>query len=119
MTPSEVLAPQPAPVSTAESCSVTEWLLSGLRYWATTDEGSLFVGLLVLRRQQGRSKYGTELETHNGRDARVDQLQEALDLYLYAAQEHCERGEICSATRRMQLARELIEELCAELGVEP
>jgi hypothetical protein len=115
VTPAEALAPQPAPVPGEES--VTDWLLTSLDYWGESD-GRL-ASLLRVRRGQGRERYGTELEVDNGRDARVDQLQEAVDLYLYAAQEHIERGEVCTATRRMRLARELVEELCAELGVQP
>jgi hypothetical protein len=41
---------------------------------------------LVLRREAGTEKYGSELKTHNGRRALVDAYQEALDLCLYLKQ---------------------------------
>jgi hypothetical protein len=41
----------------------------------------------------GKAKYGTELMTHNGRDALVDAYQEALDLVMYLKQEIMERGD--------------------------
>ena len=34
----------------------------------------------------GRSKYGTDLQAHNGRDALMDAYQEALDLCMYLRQ---------------------------------
>ena len=34
----------------------------------------------------GRARYGTPLQTHNGRDALVDAYQEALDLVVYLRQ---------------------------------
>jgi hypothetical protein len=44
------------------------------------------------RREFGRSKYGTELMSGNGRDALVDAYQEALDLVMYLKQAILERG---------------------------
>lgn len=41
---------------------------------------------LLQRRQQGMKKYGTELKTENGRDAKMDAYQEALDLVMYLKQ---------------------------------
>ena len=40
----------------------------------------------------GRERYGTPLQTHNGRDALVDAYQEALDLVVYLRQAIEERG---------------------------
>ena len=40
----------------------------------------------------GRQRYGTPLQTHNGRDALVDAYQEALDLVVYLRQAIEERG---------------------------
>jgi hypothetical protein len=80
MTAAELLAPQPAPTSAERSRSVTDWMLE--------EQGMPpeLVELLVARREQGRARYGTELETHNGRDPRVDALQEAVDLIVYLGQ---------------------------------
>lgn len=47
---------------------------------------------LQQRRQYGVQKYGTELESHNGRDALLDAYQEALDLVMYLRQALMERG---------------------------
>lgn len=44
------------------------------------------IALIRQRTQLGRTRYGTQLQTHNGRDARVDALQEALDLCQYLMQ---------------------------------
>ena len=49
------------------------------------------VWLLVLkdmedRRTHGIDKYGTPLQTHNGRDPLIDAYQEALDLCVYLRQ---------------------------------
>jgi hypothetical protein len=53
--------------------------------------------LVVLLRERsdfGLRKYGTRLETFNGRDAHLDLLQELLDLFVYAHQAHMERAEL-------------------------
>lgn len=41
----------------------------------------------------GRERYGTPLQTNNGRDALVDAYQEALDLVVYLRQAIAERAE--------------------------
>lgn len=46
---------------------------------------------LMQRVTAGRQRYGTELQTYNGRDALVDAYQEALDLCLYLRQAILER----------------------------
>ena len=46
---------------------------------------------LVDRANVGKQKYGTFLETHNGRDALMDAYQEALDLVMYLKQALMER----------------------------
>lgn len=43
------------------------------------------------RREMGIAKYGTPLQTHNGRDALMDAYQEALDLVMYLRQAIAER----------------------------
>lgn len=43
------------------------------------------------RRQYGVTKYGTELQAGNGRDALTDAYQEALDLVMYLRQLLLER----------------------------
>lgn len=40
----------------------------------------------------GVNKYGTELQTYNGRDALMDAYQEALDLVMYLKQALMERS---------------------------
>ena len=56
-----------------------------------TTEGKVKVLDLVLkdltdRAEVGKERYGTYLETHNGRDALMDAYQEALDLSMYIRQ---------------------------------
>ena len=41
----------------------------------------------------GRKKYGTTLQSHNGRDALMDAYQEACDLVFYLRQVIAERDE--------------------------
>jgi hypothetical protein len=58
--------------------------------------GRQTVGLAVLadllaRMEAGQQRYGTLLETHNGRDALMDAYQEALDLCMYLRQAIMER----------------------------
>lgn len=43
------------------------------------------------RVEAGYAKYGTYLQTHNGRDALTDAYQEAIDLVMYLAQMLMER----------------------------
>jgi hypothetical protein len=43
------------------------------------------------RAEAGKVRYGTYLETENGRDALIDAYQEALDLCMYLRQEIEER----------------------------
>lgn len=45
------------------------------------------------RDAEGRRKYSTPLQSHNGRDPLVDALQEALDLRVYMEQAYVESGE--------------------------
>ena len=51
----------------------------------------LVVRDLVDRAEAGKKKYGTYLETGNGRDALIDAYQEALDLCMYFRQAKKER----------------------------
>lgn len=44
------------------------------------------------RAEAGRKRYGSYLETHNGRDSLWDAYQEALDLAMYLRQVILERG---------------------------
>ena len=46
---------------------------------------------LAERQRIGIRKYGTKLQTHNGRDALMDAYEEALDLCQYLKQEIMER----------------------------
>ncbi len=46
---------------------------------------------LTARSDMGKMKYGTELRTHNGRDALTDAYQEVLDLAVYLKQLLLER----------------------------
>lgn len=59
--------------------------------------GEVVVNVVVADLQEradtGKEKYGTYLETHNGRDALWDAYQEALDLVMYLRQAILERDE--------------------------
>lgn len=49
---------------------------------------------LLTRREAGTKKYGTELQTFNGRDAMVDLYQELLDAVMYTRQALAEGDKI-------------------------
>jgi hypothetical protein len=49
---------------------------------------------LTARAEEGHKKYGTYLETHNGRDSLMDAYQEALDLCMYLRQALEERNDV-------------------------
>jgi hypothetical protein len=53
----------------------------------------LIIEDLQKRDARGSRKYGTTLQSHNGRDSLVDAYQEALDLCMYLRQAICEREE--------------------------
>lgn len=53
----------------------------------------LVIADLTARAEVGRTKYGTYLETHNGRNAAVDAYQEVLDLLMYAMQARAEGNQ--------------------------
>lgn len=57
------------------------------------DKVVLFAVLADLqsRAEEGKRRYGTYLETHNGRDALQDAYEEALDLAMYLKQAIMER----------------------------
>lgn len=107
------LAPQPAPVQTERSRSVTD---------AAAFEPGLnnkIRALLDARRAQGIERYGVELQSYNGRDPRCDQLQEAVDGYVYAVQEWMEaQGDdrVQGARFRMHCWLQLVEDLVGSLG---
>lgn len=80
--------------------------------------------LLVERRDQCSGEYGTELRTHNGRNARHDELQELVDALNYAVQTAIEnaadpsegaRRRTTSAIRRAGVYHQAIIDLCEEL----
>lgn len=52
------------------------------------------VTMLRERSDFGLRKYGTRLETFNGRDAHLDAMQELLDLFVYLQQAQMERAEL-------------------------
>ena len=52
------------------------------------------------RRRVGTGRYGTELMTHNGRDALLDAYEEALDMACYLKQALLERASAAPAAAR-------------------
>lgn len=85
--------PSPKPGTTAVSPIVLETLEQASRQHA--DHAEIWPWLerrLTERIEAGRAKYGTLLETHNGRDALEDAWQEAADLVQYLTQEYLEGG---------------------------
>ncbi len=81
---SKAATPQPHP--TTGKLTVLDYVLADLQE----------------RSNAGIQKYGTPLQTHNGRDAMWDAYQEALDLCVYLRQAILERDidepELCNRT---------------------
>ena len=57
------------------------------------DVADLVMVDIQARVEAGRQKYGTKLQTHNGRDALMDAYQEAIDLVMYLRQAMAERDD--------------------------
>ena len=68
----------------------------------------------------GVAKYGKSLKAHNGRNALIDALQEALDLVVYleqAREETVSRGALMRLTSIQGLAVDMAQELALLSGV--
>lgn len=57
------------------------------------DVADLVMADIQARVEAGLQKYGTKLQTHNGRDALMDAYQEAIDLVMYLRQAMAERDD--------------------------
>lgn len=104
-----LLAPEPPPVASEDSRSVTDLAIESARLLKLSPDT---IALLLARREQGRERYGTELQTHNGRRALVDMLQEAVDGLVYALQylgEHPEEPARSVALDLIFLQRRTLE----------
>ncbi len=84
MLDSKAATPQPAP--TQGKLTVIDYVLADM----------------AQRAAAGFQKYGTHLQTHNGRDALWDAYQEALDLSMYLRQAILER-EVVPDTFRVEV----------------
>lgn len=71
-------APQPAPIKTEKS----------------VDAWPLVVRDMKARNEAGTQKYGTPLQTHNGRRALIDAYQETLDQAVYLRQQIREESDL-------------------------
>jgi hypothetical protein len=116
MNPAATPQPPPTPGKIRVLDSVLEELANG-------DEFSKrILADLVDRAEQGREKYGTYLETHNGRDALWDAYQEALDAVMYTRQHYLEIAEnggtvlIVSARAMFRSAVGLARHIAASLS---
>ena len=79
--------PEPAPQP-----GETRVLDLALKRWHDKPCGEQIQADLIARAEEGLKKYGTYLETNNGRDALMDAYQEALDLLMCLEQENAERN---------------------------
>lgn len=73
---------------------------------------------LTERAKIGIQKYGTPLQTDNGRNPLVDTFQEALDLAMYAAQYTIERKQPSSLLLNMaiEILTEIYDQLILEIN---
>ena len=116
MTPRDALAPQPDPVG--GTASVTAWLLREVPSHCPHEDAARVCALLEERRRQGIERYGAELWTRNGRDARLDLLQELVDALGYVAQAHLQRPTLTTERDVLDVLR-LVRRIAARVGVEP
>jgi hypothetical protein len=93
--------------------AVHDALMSSLR---SAGESALVARLVEIRREQGIERYGVALRSHNGRNARADAVQEAVDLALYLTQDLIERPQ--TDPNRLARVLELLIGLAAELEEE-
>lgn len=82
---------EPAPVANA-SVPIWELVIADMQQ-GIEPVWDLVIPVMRQRDQAGRAKYGQPLQAHNGRNAHIDALQEALDLAAYLRQIIEERGE--------------------------
>lgn len=61
-----------------------------------------FLSMLLDRELKGIETYGTTLQTHNGRDAVRDLLEELVDAFQYAIQIQLERDVLISENARLR-----------------
>lgn len=61
------------------------------------------------RAETGKAKYGTYLQTHNGRDALWDAYQEVLDQAMYLRQVLAERETVDETKRLRAVIREIAQ----------
>ena len=59
-----------------------------------------FDAILAQRVEQGRETYGTELQTHNGRDPHLDAMEELVDAVLYLEQARLEHADLVAELAR-------------------
>lgn len=101
----EASRPEPAPMPGRED--VAPHLLRRLLF--NVDSPEVAYRLVQERAAFGRQKYGTPLQTHNGRDAVEDARQEAGDLMLYIQQAKMEGRDLATL-------RPLVRVLVAMVG---
>ncbi len=104
-----LLTPQPKPTTSPASRPV--W--PELQRMPMSDRAR---ALLALRHEQGMSRYGQDLMTHDGRDAWADTIQELADACFYAGQVWMEDGGPNTAWLVEQCVRLLEEALMVEGG---
>lgn len=88
----DLVQPQPAPIATAGP-SVWQLVMADVRDPEKIPGGmvpfvypGIMLATMAEREQFGLKKYGVPVQAHNGRDALIDAVQEALDLIVYLKQ---------------------------------
>jgi hypothetical protein len=89
LNPVELCEPQPPPITQHNSREI----LSPAFIRGVQDLQPDVAEILKARKEFGLKKYGTTLKSHNGRDPRVDALQEAVDSVVYLQQCVMEEGD--------------------------
>ena len=109
---------QPEPIEKEESVEIYPELKKDMKKLAKKIkmENRKYEELMLFlddRVEDGKKHYGTMLKSHNGRDARIDALQELADFLFYIKQLHIE-GKIDLDTYAKIMRKELyvIDMLC-------
>lgn len=72
---------------------------------------------IIARVEAGRAKYGTPLQTFNGRDSLNDAYQETLDLLMYLKQQMMERGALDKAIKEVLMRGQNLKHAMPGLGI--
>lgn len=104
--------PPPVPGRAEVAPALCAWLCAAYAGAGLEDSGSFqdALSLVEARAAYGRAKYGTALQTHNGRNPLEDALQELGDLLMYVQQAKMESRDLAPIRRLLPVLEALVRE---------